>query len=358
MISSTRLRLLCFPGGVFLLVMLSWLPLPLHAEIDVREDDEQIQIETPHLKLAIRKKGYVSGVAAGSFLDKKSGFRDIGFGLDIADWIMEPGSDEKYRDQLSEDLIYRFGNEYHGARPKRCIEGPQICTKAGELDTRIIRGTDFVAIKLGFQYHKAAPGRKTGSRWSQTLVFPEGRRYFLSSHRIEARNESDAMFVRIDMPGHIKHDRGDTFSEIYLSYFGKQGRIASDQFLDNFAPDEKFNYRRDLGLKPSRFIRAYHIRDPKSGAAGPWLAGMTLDPSLVHEAWCHQRGYVCLIEEFGGRPVKAGETFGAAFVVGFFDSIGEMEKVYDKHRGFDRLSVDRHGWKLRRWDGQGVSSSK
>ncbi len=358
MISSTRLRLLCLPGSVFLLVMLGWLPLPLHAEIDVREDDEQIQIETPHLKVAIRKKGYVSGVAAGSFLDKKSGFRDIGFGLDIADWIMEPGSDEKYRDQLSEDLVYRFGNEYHGARPKRCIEGPQICTKAGELDTRIIRGTDFVAVKLGFQYHKAAPGRKTGSRWSQTLVFPEDRRYFISSHRIEARNQSEAMFVRIDMPGHIKHDRGDSFSEIYLSYFGKQGRIGSDQFLDNFAPDEKFNYRRDLGLKPSRFIRAYHIRDPKSGAAGPWLAGMTLDPSLVHEAWCHQRGYVCLIEEFGGRSVKAGETFGAAFVVGFFDSIGEMEKVYDKHRGFDRLSVDRHGWKLRRWDEEGVSSSK
>ena len=358
MISSTRLRLLCLPGSVFLLVMLGWLPLPLHAEIDVREDDEQIQIETPHLKVAIRKKGYVSGVAAGSFLDKKSGFRDIGFGLDIADWIMEPGSDEKYRDQLSEDLVYRFGNEYHGARPKRCIEGPQICTKAGELDTRIIRGTDFVAVKLGFQYHKAAPGRNTGSRWTQTLVFPEDRRYFISSHRIEARNQSEAMFVRIDMPGHIKHDRGDSFSEIYLSYFGKQGRIGSDQFLDNFAPDEKFNYRRDLGLKPSRFIRAYHIRDPKSGAAGPWLAGMTLDPSLVHEAWCHQRGYVCLIEEFGGRPVKAGETFGAAFVVGFFDSIGEMEKVYDKHRGFDRLSVDRHGWKLRRWDEEGVSSSK
>ncbi|MEO2022168.1 MAG: hypothetical protein ABGX05_10115 [Pirellulaceae bacterium] len=358
MISSIRLRLLCSPGGIFLLVMFSGLSIPLQAEIDVREDDEQIQIETPHLKVAIRKKGYVSGVAAGSFLDKKSGFRDIGFGLDIADWIMEPGSDEKYRDQLDDDLVYRFGNEYHGARPKRCIEGPQICTKAGELDTRVIRGADFVAVKLGFQYHKAAPGRNTGSRWTQTLVFPGDQRYFLSSHRIEARNESDAMFVRIDMPGHIKHQRGDTFSEIYLSYLGEQGRIASDQFLDNFAPDEKYNYRRDLGLKPRRFIRAYHVRDPRSGAAGPWLAGMTLDPSLVHEAWCHQRGYVCLIEEFGGRPVKAGETFGAAFVVGFFDSIGAMEKVYDRHRGFDRLSVDRHGWKLRRWDGQGVSSSK
>ena len=349
MTSRSSARLLCRFSGICLLTATFWLPT-LQAEIVVREDADQIQIETPHLHAAIRKNGYVSGVAAGSFLDKKTGFRDVGFGLDIADWIMEPGSDEKYRDELSEDLIYRFGNPYHGARPKRCIEGPQICTKARQLDTRIIRGDGFVAVKLGFQYHKAAPGRNTGSKWTQTLVFLENQRYFISSHRIDARNESDAMFVRIDMPGHIKHQGGDTFSEIYLSYLGKQGRISSQQFIENFAPDKKFNYRRDLGLKPQRFIRAYHIRDPKSGAAGPWLAGMTLDPTAVHEAWCHQRGYVCLIEEFGGRPVKSGEVFGAAFVVGFFDSIGEMEKVYDNYRGFNRLSVDSQGWKLRRWE--------
>ena len=346
-LSSFRARL--FSGCCWLLMVVCGLPV-LQAEIVVREDTNQIQIETPHLQAAVRKNGYVSGVAAGSFLDKKTGFRDIGFGLDIADWIMEPGSDEKYRDELSEDLIYRFNTPYHGARPKRCIEGPQICTKARQLDTKIIRGKGFVAVKLGFQYHKAAPGRNTGSKWTQTLVFLENQRYFISSHRIDARNQSDAMFVRIDMPGHIKHQQGDTFSEIYLSYFGKQGRISSQQFLENFAPDEKFNYRRDLKINPQRVIRAYHIRDPKSGAAGPWLAGMTLDPTAVHEAWCHQRGYVCMIEEFGGRPVNPGDIFGAAFVVGFFDSIKEMESVYDKHRGFNRLSVDSQGWKLRRWE--------
>lgn len=322
---------------------------PLQAEIVVREDADQVQIETPHLQAVIRKKGYVSGVAAGSFLDKKTGFRDIGFGLDIADWIMEPGSDKEYRDQLSDDLIYRFGNQYHGDRAKRCIEGPQICTKARQLDMRIIRGKDFVAVKLGFQYYKAAPGRNTGSMWRQTLVFLEDQRYFVSSHRIDARNQSDAMFVRIDMPGHIKHRDGDTFSEIYLSYFGDQGRISSKHFLKDFAPDRKFNYRRDLQIDPHRFIRAYHIRDPKSGASGPWLAGLTLDPKAVYEAWCHQRGYVCMIEEFGGRPIKPGDVFGAAFIVGFFDSIEEMNKVYDQYRGFDRLSVDQQGWKLRRW---------
>src|SRR5438874_2784089 len=46
----------------------------------------------------------------------------------------------------------------------------------------------------------------------------------------------------------------------------------------------------------------------KTGNDGPWLAGMTLDPGVVSEAWCHQRGYVCLIEEFGGRPRSEEHT--------------------------------------------------
>ena len=73
---------------------------------------------------------------------------------------------------------------------------------------------------------------------------------------------------------------------------------------------------------------------------------MTLDPSVVSEGWCHQRGYVCMIEEFGGRPVKAGEHFSAAFIVGFFDSIEEAEKVYDQHKGAKEVQVDEEGWKL------------
>ena len=75
---------------------------------------------------------------------------------------------------------------------------------------------------------------------------------------------------------------------------------------------------------------------------------MTLDPSAVYEAWCHQRGYVCLIEEFGGRPIRAGQSFSAAFIVGFFDSIEEMEKVYDGYAGHTGLEVSERGWKLTR----------
>jgi hypothetical protein len=311
----------------------------------VTEDPDRIRLVGMNLDASIKKKGYVSGVEAGSLLDRKTGFRDAGFGLDIVDWLMEPGSDEAYRDRLPGDLPYLFNNLYHGKRPKRSIEGPQICTRAKELKPRVITGKDFVAVKQGFTYTIAAPGKKAGSRWEQTLVFPAGERYFLSCDRVTTVNASDALFMRIDMPGHIKHKAGDTFSEVYLSY---HGRIPAKEFLQDFAPDEKFLYVRDDARLPRRFIRAYHLRDPKTGKDGPWLAGMTLDPGVVSEAWCHQRGYVCQIEEFGGRPVKPGDTFSAAFVVGFFDSIEQMEKVYDRYAGHTGLEVTEVGWKLKR----------
>src|SRR3989440_506822 len=256
-------------------------------EFQVSEDTERIVISSPALDAVVRKKGYVTGVAAGSFLDKKSGFRDAGYGLDIVDWIMEPGSDEAYRDQLKGDLVYLFNNSYHGKTAKRSIEGPQICTKAKALSPRVVHGKDFVAVTSSFRYQIAAPGKNTGSEWTQMLVFPAGQRYFISSDKINSVNASDAMFLRLDMPGHIKHKQGDTFSEVYLSY---AGRIPSSEFFKDFAPDEKLNYRRDTGPAPKRFIRAYHLRDPETGREGPWLAGMTLDPSAAYAAWCHQRG--------------------------------------------------------------------
>jgi len=334
---------------IFLLSLTCALVLPgadaplWSAEYSTTESATQIKLITPAIEAAINKQGYVSGVAGGSLLDKKTGFRDAGFGLDIVDWIMEPGSDEAYRDQLPGDLPYLFNNLYHGKRAKRSIEGPQICTKARRVSPEIIRGKDFVAVKMSFKYYLAAPGKKTGSLWEQTIVFPAGERYFISSDKITSVNASDAMFLRVDMPGHIKHEGGDTFSEVYLSYFGK---IAPSEFLADFPPDEKFNYRRDTNSLPQRFIRAYHLRDPKSGQSGPWLAGMTLDPSVVYEAWCHQRGYVCLIEEFGGRPIQPGQSFSAAFVVGFFDSIKEMDEVYDSLAGHTGLEVNENEWKL------------
>ena len=312
-------------------------------ELTVRETGEEIVLTTPRLEAAIRKRGYVTGVAANSLLDKATGARDLGFGLDIIDWIMEPGSDEAYRGQLDKELIYTTGNVYHGKTLKRSIEGPQICTQAKQLSPVVIRGKDYLGVRQEFTYRTAAPGKKTGSRWEQLLVFPKDARYFVSMDRIHAVNSSEAMFLRLDMPGHIKHKQGDSFSEIYRSY---HGRIPSSEFTRDFAPDEKFNYTRGRDKTPERFIRAYRIRDKATGKEGPWLAGMTLDPGIVSEAWCHQRGYVCFIEEFGGRPVAAGEMFSAAFIVGYFDSIEEMHAVYDKYKGHSGLKADETGWSL------------
>lgn len=332
MLNLTRKQFLALPAA-----------LAAAGGIEVSEADDHIAISTAAIEAKVRKKGYVSGVAAQSFLDRKTGFRDPGFGLHIVDWLMEPGSDEAYRAQLDKELVYEFNNLYHGKIAKRGIEGPQICTKARELAPQAIRGKNFAAIRMSYRYHIAAPGKNKGSEWTQTLVFPQGARYFVSADRIVSANDSESLFLRVDMPGHIKHKQGDTFSEVYLSHIG---RIPSSEFLANFAPDEKHLYRRGDHRVPKRFIRAYRLRDPKSGAAGPWLAGMTLDPEVVSEAWCHQRGYVCMIEEFGGRPVRAGQSFGAAFITGYFDSIEEMHRVYDKHAGRKSLEVSEKGWKL------------
>lgn len=314
-------------------------------EFRVTQNESEIRISSSVIEATIRKQGYVSGVYGGSFLDKKTGFRDLGFGLDIVDWLLEPGSDEAYRAKLDPELVNNFGDLYDGKIRKRSIEGPQICTMAKKLAPEIITGNDFVVVKESYKYYLAAPGKKTGSEWAQMIVFPVGERYFISSDRIDTVNSSKAMFLRIDMPGHIKHTRGDSFSEVYLSYYG---RIPSSEFFTDFPPDKKFLYHRADARLPQRFIRAYHLRDPKTGRDGPWLAGMTLDPATVYEAWCHERGYVCMIEEVGGRPVKPGDSFSAAYVVGFFDSIEKMNEVYDKYAGHVGLEVRAEGWRLTR----------
>ncbi len=309
---------------------------------EVVEHADRIEITTSQLQATINKSGYVSGVAGGTLVDRRTGTRDLGFGLDVVDWIMEPGSDAAYRTKLADGMAYEFNNLYHGQIPKRCVEGPQICTQARQVSPEIIRGPDFVALRMSFRYHLAAPGRNTGSLWTQTLVFPDNQRYFISSDRIDSVNDGEALFLRVDMPGHIKHDRGDSFEEVYLSY---HGYVASTEFVDDFAPDARFRYVRDDQHIPQRMIRAYRPRPAAGQSTSHWLAGMTLDPGIVSEAWCHQRGYVCMIEEFGGRPVRSGESFQAAFVVGFFDSVQDMESVFDRYRGTTGLAVDAGGWR-------------
>jgi hypothetical protein len=296
------------------------------ADVQVREVKDGLEIETDQLAARINARGYVSGIAAGSFKDKKTGAREAGFGLHIMDFLMAPG----WRDDG-----YSRDPKVHGNMPKHYVEGPQICTKAKELKPEVIRGRDFVAVKLRFTFTEAAKGLKAGSTWEQTIVFQPGVRYVLSAEKITSVNDVDDLFYRIDMPGHVKHKDGDTFDSVYLSY--RDRPIPAAEFARDFGPDEKYLYQRDDAKLPERLIRAYRVK--VEGKPGPWLAGMTLDPAATSEAWCHQRGYVCFIQELHRRKVKAGEAFGAAYVVGWFDDVADMNRVYDRHKGAKTVDV-------------------
>lgn len=304
------------------MLLVALVTLPGQHAIAVVEKDDHIQVTTDTLQAKINKKGYVSGTAAGALVDKKTGARDLGFGLHIMDFLLGPGT-----------RADGYANaRYHGKIEKHYVEGPQICTQAKELKPTITRGKDWVAVRFTFTFTQPGQGYKAGSKWEQTLLFQQGLRYYLSSETITTVNDHPALFYRIDMPGHIKHKDGDTFEKVYLSYHGE---IPSSAFKTEFAPDEKYLYQRRAGKVPERMIRAYQVK--QDGKPGPWLAGMTLDPAAVSEAWCHQRGYVCLIEELHMKPVKAGETFGAAYVVGWFDDRADMERTYDKYKGKSRI---------------------
>jgi hypothetical protein len=337
----------------------------------VVEDEHSIRIETDRLEAVIPKakpKHWMTGIEKGSFLDKATGFREVGDGLMVVDWLMEAGSDAAWQDKViavDGNGVGRytwFENEtdptrreyaflaHGGSHRKRMVEGPQLCHRMKAVRPEIVRGTDFIAVTTTYRFEYAAPGRRAGSRWTQRIVFPKGARYFLLMDRIDSVNDSPEMFLRNDTPGCVRHQRGDTFSEMHLSYLGGAAgiRIPAREFFEPFPPDLKFGYRRDTHRTPERFIRAYRLRDPKSGRDGPWLAGLTLEPSVVYEAWCSQRpgGIIVMIEEIHGRPVKAGESFSAAHIVGYFDDIPEMNRVFDRHRGHTALSADASGWKL------------
>lgn len=335
------------------------------------EDERAIKVETDRLEAVIPKKDpghWMTGIEKGSFLDKATGFREVGDGLMVVDWLMEAGSDEAYADRIlapdghgvgrytwfeneSEPERRAYALLAHGSsHRKRMVEGPQLCHRMKPVQPKVIRGKDFVAVETTYRYEYAAPGRKAGSRWTQLVVFPAGVRYFLLMDRIDSVNDSEEMFLRNDTPGCVRHEKGDTFSEMYLSYLsGPKGlRIPSSEFFTPFPPDLKFGYRRDTHRTPAHFIRAYHLRDRETGKDGPWLAGLTLEPSVVYEAWCSQRpgGIIVMIEEIHGRPTRAGESFSAAHIVGYFDSIEEMHALYDRYRGHTALSADETGWRL------------
>lgn len=301
--------------------------------LKVAETADALTIRTDALEATIRKKGYVSGIAAGGLLDLRTGARDVGFGLHILDFLLGHG----WRDDG-----YLRDKKYHGDLPKHYVDGPQICTQAKKVQPRVVRGKDFVGVEMSFRFSQPGKGYKTGSTWTQTLVFQPGKRYVLCGDRIVSANDHEGLLWRIDMPGHVRHKQGDTFSDVFLSY---KGMVPAKVFTKDFAPDDRFLYQRKEGKVPERFIRAYRVR--QEAKPGPWLAGMTLDPGAVAEAWCHQRGYICFIEELHGRPVKAGEAVNVAYIVGWFDDVADMERTYDRYRGKTTLMLGEKEFTLR-----------
>ncbi len=300
----------------------------------IRQEGKRLLIETTEFRAAIQTEGYVSGVAEGSFIDRKTGARDPGYGLLIADFLLSPGEDAP---NTPAERRYVYGDGYHGDIAKHYVALPQICTQAKTLPHEITAGPDFVAVRQWHTWDVPCPPYQAGSKWEQTLLFPDGKRWFLGWDRFAPANDVEQVMMRMDMPGHIKHHGGDVFRQVYLSYAGKIPQYA---FHQNFAPDAHFLYRRRDKHVPKRFIRAYQLDN------GVWLAGMALDPAIVYEAWCHQRDYVCFIEEFGGRNVKVGEWTGIVHLVGYFDSIAEMEHTYDAYHGATGLQVNAQSWSV------------
>src|SRR5881394_1656014 len=71
--------------------------------VRVTEDDRAIKIETDRLEAVIPKKNpkhWMTGIEKGSFLDKATGFREVGDGLMVVDWLMEAGSDAAWAEKV------------------------------------------------------------------------------------------------------------------------------------------------------------------------------------------------------------------------------------------------------------------
>ncbi len=142
------------------------------------EDDRSIMIDTQELQAVIPKnhpKHWMTGIEKGSFLDKKTGFREVGDGLMVVDWLMEAGSDAEWSSQViapDGNGVGRYTwyeNETdpdrrtyalmaHGrSHRKRMVEGPQLCHRMKPVQPKVTRGDDFIAVETNYTFEYAAP---------------------------------------------------------------------------------------------------------------------------------------------------------------------------------------------------------
>jgi hypothetical protein len=108
---------------------------PRRAKASIRVEDERgraltlpsggaypagsrIHVETAHYRASIATAGYVTGVAAGSFVDTRTGAHDLGFGLSIVDFLLEPS--DPNRAIPAGQYPFGPGDKVHGNIPKTC----------------------------------------------------------------------------------------------------------------------------------------------------------------------------------------------------------------------------------------------
>ncbi|QDV36998.1 hypothetical protein [Tautonia plasticadhaerens] len=171
----------------------------------------RVEVMTGRLRARVATDGYVSGIAGGSSLDRWTGARDLGFGLDVVDFLLEPA--------LEGEPIpggqYHFGDLVHGDIVRRYVEGPQICTQSRRLAPTVFVGEGFAAVRLRHEWTVAyPPHERAGSAWEQILILPERERVFLAADRATTVAKLPCLSLRIDLPGHIKHRGGKGFEHV------------------------------------------------------------------------------------------------------------------------------------------------
>src|SRR5437763_2669144 len=102
-------RAVAAPLSAGLLAAVTWAtaspapPADAPGWVRASEDDRAIRVETDKLEAVIPKrspKQWMTGIEKGSFLDKATGFHEAGDGLMVVDWLMEPGSDAAWAEQV------------------------------------------------------------------------------------------------------------------------------------------------------------------------------------------------------------------------------------------------------------------
>jgi len=206
------------------------------------------------------------------------------------------------------------------------VEGPQLCCAGGaRIEFDVARERTFAVVHETFTFRR--PDGEPGSRWDEWLLFPSGKRYFFAFNKLTSARKYTGLTLGGDWPGHVKAENIPRLEKVYLSYHGE---IPVSEFDQTFPPDTRFFYQRTSPNIPERMIRAYRIR--VQDKPGPWLGCLTLDPSMMWQGWCHRREWVCFIGLLGGVDVEPGESFTNVNLIGFFDSIDEMNDVYDRYK--------------------------